>query len=81
MPVPRHGEKYDSEPVLSVEREAAYARERGQDAGRTPGSVVLCFSETLFEHPSDYPGPDAWEPRSGSDGRSTGRLGGASRGR
>lgn len=50
MPVPLHGGKYDSEPVLSVEREAAYARERGRGVDRAPGSVVVCFTETLTEH-------------------------------
>lgn len=50
MPVPLHGEKYDSEPVLSVEREATYARERGRDTDRVPTSVVVCFSGTLLDH-------------------------------
>jgi len=48
--VPLHGEKYDSEPVLSAEREAAYARERGMAPDDSPACVVVCFDDALFEH-------------------------------
>ena len=50
MPVPLHGEKYDSEPVLPVERETAYARERGLHVDDGPQSVLVCFDDTLFDH-------------------------------
>ena len=50
MPVPLHEGKYGSEPVVSAEREATYARERGQDVEDVPGSMVVCFSGSLFEH-------------------------------
>lgn len=50
MPVPLHGEKYNSEPVLSVEREAAYARDRGLDVDGAPRCVLVCFDDALFEH-------------------------------
>lgn len=51
--MPLHGGKYDSEPVLSVEREAAYARERGHGIEDTPESIVICFSRPLLEHLSE----------------------------
>jgi purine-nucleoside phosphorylase len=50
MPVPLHEEKYESEPVLSPEREAAYARERGHGVESVPESMLVCFSGSLFEH-------------------------------
>ncbi|MEF8841719.1 MAG: phosphorylase [Haloarculaceae archaeon] len=50
MPVPLHGEKYDSEPVRSAGREAAYARERGPETADGPRSVVVCFEDTPLEN-------------------------------
>jgi uridine phosphorylase len=50
MPVPLHEGKYESDPVLSAEREAAYTREQGHDVEDVPESMLVCFSGSLFEH-------------------------------
>jgi nucleoside phosphorylase len=57
MPVPLHEGKYGSDPVLSSERETAYARERGHGVESVPASMLVCFSGSLLErlvetHPS-----------------------------
>jgi nucleoside phosphorylase len=50
MPVPLHEGKYESDPVLSAELEAAYARERGHGVDDVPASMVVCFSGSLLAH-------------------------------
>ena len=57
MPVPLHEGKYGSDPVLSSERETAYARERGHGVESVPASMLVCVSGSLLErlvetHPS-----------------------------
>ena len=50
MSVPLHEGKYESDPVLSAEREAAYTREQGHDVEDVPESMLVCFSGSLLEH-------------------------------
>jgi len=54
MPFPNHPEKYDSAPVITPERDAAYAESVNEGKPpELPDAVVLCYGRALWEYFTD----------------------------